>query len=97
MKKLFVVVGGSTYSQDDGLEIEADTDCIEDRDAMEANGFTAKCYRAGLTTWKISVAGNVVYHDTGEPTRTETEGSITYTIAPLTPDDTQEADVVGKP
>ncbi len=91
-KKLFVVVNGRTYSQDDGLEIEADTDVFEDYEAMEANGFTAKCYRAGLTTWKISVAGYIVYHGTERPNRTETEDSITITIPG--PNDTQEVDAV---
>lgn len=95
MKKLFVVVDGTTYSQDDRLEIDANTAYIEDWDAMEANGFTAKCYRADVTTWKITVAGNVVYHGIDKPHRTETADSVTLTFPPaLTPDDTQEVDVV---
>ena len=92
MKKLFVVVDGTTYTQDDALEIDANTDYIEDWEAMEANGFTAQCYRAGVTTWKITVTGNVVYHGIDRPTRTETDDGITFTIPG--PDDTQEVDVV---
>lgn len=94
MKKLFVVVNDTTYSQDDKLEIDASTAYIEDWDAMEANGFTAKCYRAGLTTWKITVAGMIVYQGTTMPARTETEDSVTLTIPG--PNDTQEVAVVQK-
>lgn len=95
-KKLFVVVNGKTYSQDDGIEIDANTDVFEDYEAMEANGFTAKCYRAGITTWKITVGGNVVYHGTDMPGRTETDESITFTVSAPTPDDTQEADAAAQ-
>lgn len=91
-KKLLVVVDGTTYSQDDRLEIDASTEYLEDWDAMEANGFTAQCYRAGLTTWKVTVAGMIVYQGTTPPARTETADSVTYTIPG--PDDTQEVDVV---
>ncbi len=81
-KKLFVIVDGVTYSADDKLEIDGHTDEIEDWEAMEANGFTARCYLPGITTWTVTVTRGVVYHGTGTPTRTETEDSITYTMPP---------------
>ena len=36
---------------------------------MEANGFTARCYLPGITTWTVSVIGKVVYHGTDMPAR----------------------------
>lgn len=95
-KKLFVVVNGVTYDENDSLEIDADTEYYSlPWDSTEENGAVYKNYRAGVTTWKITVAGNVVYRGTDHPTRTETEDSITYTIPPaLTPDDTQEVDAI---
>jgi hypothetical protein len=95
-KKLLVVVDGVTYyGEKDRVTLDGSTESIEDWEAMEANGFTARCYRPGITTWTVSVIGKIVYHGTDMPTRTETEESITYTFAPaLTPDDTQEVDVV---
>jgi hypothetical protein len=96
-KKLLVVVDGVTYyGKKDRVTIDGSTESIEDWEAMEANGFTAKCYRPGITTWTVSVIGKVVYHGTDMPARTETEDSITFTFAPpaLTPDDTQEVEVV---
>ncbi len=93
MKKLFVVVGGTTYSQDDKLEIEANTEVYSNPwEYDEVGGARYPHYRAGETTWKITVAGMIVYRGIARPSRTETEDSITYTIPG--PGDTQEVDVV---
>ena len=98
-KKLFVAVDGVTYSQDDGLGIDVETDIysLPYEFYEHENGAQSPAWRAGLTTTTITKAGKVVYHGTDMPTRTETEDSITYTFPPaLTPDDTQEVYAIGK-
>ena len=94
MKKLFVVVDGHTYSQDDKLEIEVNTEVysLPWEYYEHENGAQSPAWRAGVTTWTLSMAGMILYHGTDRPTRTETEDSITYTIPG--PNDTQEVDAV---